>query len=143
VGPWRGEAAAGLIVGKLNGRQLAGALEVPRAVRDEPRLGGRGADGGVPLLPQLDQPRPAPFEVGAADGIARVGGLGQILAGGLVEVLLAVDAVAITALRRPAVGKDAIDFVLRDDLLMDAIHEVEVVRPERAADPEGLVRPVA
>ena len=58
------------------------------------------------------------------------------------EVLLAVHAVAVAALRRPAVGEDAVDLVSRDDLAVDLVHELEVVGTERAGHPQLGVGPV-
>ena len=59
------------------------------------------------------------------------------------EVRPAMRAVADAALRRPAVREDAVDAVLRDDLAVDGIHELEVVRPERARDPQLRIGPMA
>ena len=67
---------------------------------------------------------------------------GKLRAGGGLEVLLAVHAVAVAALRRPAVGEDAVDLVPRDDLAVDLVHELEVVGAERAGHPQIGVRPV-
>ena len=142
VVPRRRQAAPRLVVGELDRRQLAGRLEIGRAVRDEARTGVGGAHRRVPLLPELGEPRLAPLEELAPYWIARVAGARQGRAGRRLEVLLAVNAVAVAALRRPAVGEDAVNLVLRHDLAMDAVHEVEVVRPERAGHPEIGIRPV-
>ena len=57
-------------------------------------------------------------------------------------VLHAVNAVAVAALWRPAIREDAVDLVHLDDLAMDRVHELEVVRAERARHPQIAVRPV-
>ena len=51
------------------------------------------------------------------------------------KVFLAVLAIA-HAGASPAVGKDTVGRVLGHDLHMNLGHEVEVVRPQRAGDPE-------
>ena len=143
VGPRRRDAAARLVVGELNRRQLAGRLEIRRAVGDEPRVGVRRAHGRVPPLPQLRQARRAPLEKRAPRGIAGIGRARQIASRRRGEMLPAVDAVAVAPLRHPPVGEDAVHAVHRDDLAMDLVHEVEVVGPQRAGDPELAIRPVA
>ena len=108
---------------------LGGPLGMKRAAALA-RLHGR-----IPALPQLDQPRRAPFEVLPPRLVARVVRARQVQAGRGLEVLLAVHAVTVAALRRPAVGEDPVDLVARDDLAMHLIHELEVVGAERARDP--------
>ncbi len=63
-------------------------------------------------------------------------------AGGGFEIRLAMLAIADTALRRPTVGENAVHAVLRHDLAVHGIHEVEVVRAERARHPQLRVGPM-
>jgi hypothetical protein len=143
VRPRRHQAAPGLVIGELDVGELGRGLHVGRAIGNEPRRGSDAADARVPVLPQLRQAGDTPFEKGAARGIAAIRGSrqGPSLVGGL-EVRFAVHAEAIPALRRPAVREHAVHVVLRDDLAVDAIHELEVVGTERARDPQFGVGPM-
>src|SRR3954463_16462225 len=64
------------------------------------------------------------------------------MTGSLLEIALTVDAIAVATLRRPPVRENPVDLVARHDLAVDLVHELEVVRAERAGDPELRVRPV-
>src|SRR5260221_7006485 len=143
LGPGRHDAAQGLVVGKLNRRQLAGGLEIRREFGDESRFGIDGAQGGVPPRPRVGQARRAPLEKGAPRGVAGIGPTRQIAARRGGEIVAAVHAVTVASLRRPPVREDAVHAVHRDDFAMHLVHEVEVVGPQRAGDPEVAVRPVA
>ena len=57
------------------------------------------------------------------------------------KILLAMDAEAV-ALWSPAVREDAVHTVLRDDLAMYLVHELEVVRAECTRDPQIPIGPV-
>ena len=140
--PGRRQAAPRLVVGELNGRQLARRFEVGRAVGNEACVGVDRAYRGVPLLPELGQPRLLPLEELTAKRVAVVGGTGKRGTGSVLEVLHAVHTEAVAALRRPPVREDAVHLVHRDDLAVDLIHELEVVGTERARDPEIGVGPV-
>ena len=131
-----------LIVGELDRRQLAGGLEVRRSIRDEARLGVARANRLIPLPPERRQSRLLPLEELPAERIAGIGRARQLRAGGVAIVLLAVNAEAVATLRCPAIRKDAVHLVFRDDLAVDLIHELEVVGPERARDPEIGVGPM-
>ena len=109
VRPRRRDAAARLIVGELNRRQLARRLQVGRAVGNEARLRVDGADRRVQCFHSsvsraLRHSRNW-RRAGSRASVAR-----QLEPGRRLEVRLAVDAVAI-ALRRPPVGEDAVDLV--------------------------------
>ncbi len=91
--------------------------------------------------PQLGEARLAPGDEGAAGRIGGVGRPRQIETAGDAEVPPAVVAVAL-GLVGPPVGEDAVDVVARDDLAVDGGHELEVVGPERARDPQLRVGPV-
>ena len=132
-----------LVVGELDVGELAGRLHARRSVRHEPRLGTYGADRRVPVLPQLGQARDAPLDEGPTRRIAPIRRPRQIAAGCRAEVLLTVDAIAVPALRGPAVCEDAVHGVLRYDFAVHAVDEVEVVRAERARNPQLGIGPVA
>ena len=142
VGPWRREAAPRLVVGELNGRQLARGLEVRRPIRNEARFRIDRTDGRVPLLPEIRQTRLPPLEELTPQRVARVRRAGKLGARGVLVVLHAVDAETVAALWRPPVGEDAVHLVHGDDLAVDAVHELEVVGSERAGHPEIGVGPV-
>ena len=74
-------------------------------------------------------------------GIGGVARARQIRSAGGAEVAAAVLAVAV-GLVGPPVGEDAVDVVARDDLAVHGGHELEVVGPERARDPQLRVGPV-
>ena len=142
VGIRRRQAAAGLVVGELDRRlHQPGGAHVGRSVGHEAGARPGAADIGVPQRPQLGEPGLAPRHEGAADGIGGVGRARQIRAAGGVEVPAAVLAVAV-GLVGPPIGEDAVDVVARDDLAVHGGHELEVVRPERARDPQLRVGPV-
>ena len=101
------------------------------------------ANRRIPALPELGEPGDPPLEKRSAPRVARVGRARHVSAGRGLEIRLAVHAVAVAALRRPSVREDAVHAVLRDDLAVHGVHEVEVVRPERARDPQLRIRPMA
>ena len=138
----RRQAAAGLVIGELDGRlHQPGGAHVGRTVGDEAGARPRAADVGVPQRPQLGEPGLPPGDDGAADRIGGVARAGQIRSAGGAEVAAAVLAVAV-GLVGPPVGEDAVDVVARDDLAVHGGHELEVVGPERAGDPQLRVGPV-
>ena len=143
VVPGRCEPPPRLVVGELNGGELAGRLHAGGTVGNVAGVRVCRLHRGIPALPQVDEPRGAPLEILPAERIARVRCAGQLEAGRILEVLPAVHAVAVASLRRPPVREDAVDLVPGHDLAVHLVHELEVVRAECARDPELGVRPVA
>src|SRR5205807_5774614 len=95
--------------------ELTGRLHARRSVRHESGFRTNAADRCIPALPQLGQPRDAPLDERATRRIPPIRRPRQIAAAGRAEVLLTVDAIAVPALRRPAVCEDAVHGVLRYD----------------------------
>ena len=141
VGPWHGEAPARLVVGELDGRALAGRLHVRRTVRDEAGLGVEASHVGVPAHPELRQASAPPEDVGTPGGVLGIVAARELATGGGAKVRATVLAPAHAA-ARPSIAEDPIHLVARDDLAVDRRHEFEVVRAERAGDPQVGVRPV-
>ena len=132
--------AACLAVGEQGGGQFPDGLHIEIAerssarVRNIARLRICAANGGVPHMPEFEQPPLLPFDVSTPAGILRVQRAREFQARGRLEVPAAVLAVA-HARARPAVAEHAVHAIPRDDLSRNGRHEFEVIRTQRARDP--------
>src|SRR3954466_14342211 len=88
IGPRRGEAMPRLVVRELDVRDLARGLEVRWTVRNEARIGIRGADPRIEMLPKLGEPCLPPRNELTPLRIPRIGRPREFETGSLPEILL-------------------------------------------------------
>src|SRR4030095_7463865 len=147
IRPRRHKAAPRLAARAERRRQLSDGLHVEIAkrpaagVRNETRVRVDLFDLRVPESPKFEQLLLPPYDILPPRLVLRVRRAPQIQSRKLLEILLAMLAVA-HAGAGPPVAENAVHVVHAHDLARHLGHELEVVRPEAARHPHFRVCPV-
>src|SRR5262249_31747801 len=110
-------------------------------VRNETRVRVELFDLRIPESPKFEQPLLPPHDMAPPRLVLRVRRARQLQARKLLEILLAMLAVA-HAGTGPAVAENAVHVVHAYDLARHLGHKLEVVRPEAARHPHFWIGPV-
>src|SRR5262245_45191278 len=147
IHPGRHKAAPRLAIREERRRQLPDGLHIEIAerpaagVRNETRVRVDLFDLRVPESPKFEQPILPPHDILPPRFVLLVCRARQLHARKLLEILLAMLAVAYAG-TGPAIAEYAVNVIHAHDLARHLSHELEVVRPEAARHPQCRIGPM-